>query len=212
MNVRKRGLALLMCICMIFTLLPFSAFADASSDDSVVYGKYDNGPWTQVNGMTADSSAQNYENKDTGADVTYSKTATPVEGQNDTYNITLKIESKTSSTAPGASAVVLVIDSSGSMKDGRLTNAKNVAKSFIDSYGTSGSDRYLAVVNFDTYANAFEFGRDKTSWLDVSNGTNRQTAKNRFDNLSAGGGTNLEQGLTKAKDLLNASTVKSIAN
>lgn len=201
-----------MCICMIFTLLPFSAFADASSDDSVVYGKYDNGPWTQVNGMTADSSAQNYENKDTGADVTYSKTATPVEGQNDTYNITLKIESKTSSTAPGASAVVLVIDSSGSMKDGRLTNAKNVAKSFIDSYGTSGSDRYLAVVNFDTYANAFEFGRDKTSWLDVSNGTNRQTAKNRFDNLSAGGGTNLEQGLTKAKDLLNASTVKSIAN
>lgn len=107
---------------------------------------------------------------------------------------------------------MLVIDSSGSMKDGRLTNAKNVAKSFIDSYGTSGSDRYLAVVNFDTYANAFEFGRDKTSWLDVSNGTNRQTAKNRFDNLSAGGGTNLEQGLTKAKDLLNASTVKSIAN
>ena len=67
-------------------------------------------------------------------------------------------------------------------------------------------------MNFDTYANAFEFGRDKTSWLDVSNGTNRQTAKNRFDNLSAGGGTNLEQGLTKAKDLLNASTVKSIAN
>lgn len=160
--------------------------------------------------MTADGVP--YENSATGANVRYSKTATPVEGQKDTYNITLKIESKTSSTAPGASAVVLVIDSSGSMKDGRLTNAKNVAKSFIDSYGTSGSDRYLAVVNFDTYANAFEFGRDKTSWLDVSNGTNRQTAKNRFDNLSVGGGTNLEQGLTKAKDLLNASTVKSIAN
>lgn len=224
MNVRKRGLALLMCICMIFTLLPFSVFAEdaengnrggaeGTAQPSVVYGQYDNnGTWTQKTGLTADSSAQNYKNDATGADVTYSKTATPVEGQNDTYNITLKIESKTSSTAPGASAVVLVIDSSGSMKDGRLTNAKNVAKSFIDSYGTSGSDRYLAVVNFDTYANAFEFGRDKTSWLDVSNGTNRQTAKNRFDNLSVGGGTNLEQGLTKAKDLLNASTVKSIAN
>lgn len=187
---------------------------EGTAQPSVVYGKYDNGTWKQVNGMTADSSAQNYENKDTGADVTYSKTATPVEGQNDTYNITLKIESKTSSIAPGASAVVLVIDSSGSMKNGRLENAKNVAKSFIDSYGKSGSDRYLAVVNFDTYANAFEFGRknNKTSWLDVSNGTNRQSAKNGFDNLYAGGGTNLEQGLTKAKDLLNASTVKSIAN
>ena len=221
MNVRKRGLALLMCICMIFTLLPFSVFAEdaengsrggaeGTAQPSVVYGTYDeNGTtWTQKTGLTA--VGEPYTSA-TGADVTYSKTATPVEGQNDTYNITLKIESKTSSTAPGASAVVLVIDSSGSMKDGRLTNAKNVAKSFIDSYGTSGSDRYLAVVNFDTYANAFEFGRDKTSWLDVSNGTNRQTAKNRFDNLSAGGGTNLEQGLTKAKDLLNNNTVKSIA-
>lgn len=115
MNVRKRGLALLMCICMIFTLLPFSAFADGTSEPDVVYGKYDNGPWTQVDGMTADRSAQNYENKDTGADVTYSKTATPVEGQKDTYKITLKIESKTSSTAPGASAIVLVIDISTSM-------------------------------------------------------------------------------------------------
>ena len=212
MNVRKRGLALLMCICMIFTLLPFSAFADGTSEPDVVYGKYDESgtTWKQVNGMTADGVP--YENSATGANVKYSKTATPVEGQKDTYNITLKIESETSSTAPGASAVVLVIDSSGSMKNGRLENAKNVAKSFIDSYGESGSDRYLAVVNFDTYANAFEFGRDKTSWLDVSNGTNRQTAKNRFDNLSVGGGTNLEQGLTKAKDLLNASTVKSIAN
>ncbi len=28
MNVRKRGLALLLCICMIFTLLPFSVFAE----------------------------------------------------------------------------------------------------------------------------------------------------------------------------------------
>ena len=223
MNVRKRGLALLMCICMIFTLLPFSVFAEdaengnrggteGTAQPSVVYGTYDESgtTWTQKTGMTADGVP--YENSATGANVRYSKTATPVEGQKDTYKITLKIESETSSTAPGASAVVLVIDSSGSMKDGRLTNAKNVAKSFIDSYGTSGSDRYLAVVNFDTYANAFEFGRDKTSWLDVSNGTNRQTAKNRFDNLSVGGGTNLEQGLTKAKDLLNASTVKSIAN
>ena len=31
MNVRKRGLALLMCICMVFTLLPFSALADGGT-------------------------------------------------------------------------------------------------------------------------------------------------------------------------------------
>lgn len=112
MNVRKRGLALLMCICMIFTLLPFSAFADGTSEPDVVYGKYDNGTWTQDDNLTA---VDNYKNSATGADVTYSKTATPVEGEKDKYDITLKIESKTSSTAPGASAVVLVIDKSYSM-------------------------------------------------------------------------------------------------
>ena len=31
MNLRKRGLALLMCICMVFTLLPFSVFADGGT-------------------------------------------------------------------------------------------------------------------------------------------------------------------------------------
>ncbi len=36
MNVRKRGLALLMCVCMIFTLLPFSVFAeDGYSSESI---------------------------------------------------------------------------------------------------------------------------------------------------------------------------------
>lgn len=33
MNVRKRGLALLMCICMIFTLFPFSVFAEDGAED-----------------------------------------------------------------------------------------------------------------------------------------------------------------------------------
>lgn len=34
MNVRKRGLALLMCICMIFTLLPFSVFAEDATGET----------------------------------------------------------------------------------------------------------------------------------------------------------------------------------
>ena len=160
MNVRKRGLALLMCICMIFTLLPFSAFANGTSEPDVVYGQYDNGSWTQKTGMTADSSAQNYKNKDTGADVTYSKTA--VSKGNDTYDVTLKIESKTSSTAPGASAVVLVIDNSGSMGEGsqRLKNAKEVAKKFVDDYGNSGEERYIALVGFANRAVTYDFGKD----------------------------------------------------
>ena len=90
MNVRKRGLALLMCICMIFTLLPFSAFADAEK------------PYTEhseTNGVVMD------------------KTVTHVSG--DKYKVTLEQYVKGSVT-PGKKTpidVVLVLDVSGSMDD-----------------------------------------------------------------------------------------------
>ena len=203
MNVRKRGLALLMCICMIFTLLPFSAFADGTSEPDVVYGTYDeNGTtWTQKTGLTA--VGEPYTNSATGADVTYSKTATPVEGQKDTYNITLKIESKTSSTAPGASAIVLVIDISTSMYQctecGRSwENGQNHERGC--SYRVGGTSKVSfeqtrlyaarnAAVNFvNSYAGAKENAgrylqivsfqgyayKNLSNWMDVSNASDRQ--------------------------------------
>lgn len=91
MNVRKRGLALLMCICMIFTLLPFSAFADAEK------------PYTEhseTNGVVMD------------------KTVTHVSG--DKYKVTLEQYVKGSVT-PGTTTpidAVLVLDVSGSMDEG----------------------------------------------------------------------------------------------
>lgn len=224
MNVRKRGLALLMCICMIFTLLPFSAFADGTSEPDVVYGKYDESgtTWKQVNGMTADGVP--YENSATGANVKYSKTA--VSKGNDVYDITLKIESETSSTAPGASAVVLVIDNSGSMGEGsqRLKNAKEVAKKFVDDYGNSGEERYIALVGFAKRAVAYDFGKgltfnwdkfkweyDTVYWLDASDPSNRAKIKNSIDRMRANGGTNLQDGLLTADDLLKEGTAKGIA-
>ncbi len=91
MNVRKRGLALLMCICMIFTLLPFSAFADAEK------------PYTEhseTNGVVMD------------------KTVTHV--SDDTYKVTLE-QYVEGSVTPGTTTpidVVLVLDVSGSMDEG----------------------------------------------------------------------------------------------
>lgn len=91
MNVRKRGLALLMCICMIFTLLPFSAFADAEK------------PYTEhseTNGVVMD------------------KTVTHVSG--DKYKVTLE-QYVEGSVTPGKKTpidVVLVLDVSGSMDEG----------------------------------------------------------------------------------------------
>lgn len=91
MNVRKRGLALLMCICMIFTLLPFSAFADGEE----TYKTH-----SETNGVVMD------------------KTVTHVSG--DKYKVTLEQYVKGSVT-PGKKTpidVVLALDVSGSMDEG----------------------------------------------------------------------------------------------
>lgn len=255
MNVRKRGLALLMCICMIFTLLPFSVFAEdtengnrggteGTAQQSVVYGTYDESgtTWKQKTGLTADGVP--YENSATGANVKYSKTATPVPGEKDTYNITLKIESETSSTAPGASAVVLVMDISTSMyyctecgnyynwlgdatdyhksdcsrskspenrhgsivlnNEMRLYAAKNAADNFVNSYkgNVENAGRYIQLVAFD--GNAYIKLSD---WIDVSvaaNATKAIAAINGLTPPREGNGTNLEQGLSKAKNLITS--------
>lgn len=112
MNVRKRGLALLMCICMIFTLLPFSAFADASADKSVVYGTYDdNGTWTK------DDNLNDTVLEKTDGDNTLYLTKTAKKTSDNTYEITLKVVSTQTETTtpPGSAATVLVMDVSGSM-------------------------------------------------------------------------------------------------
>ncbi len=121
MNVRKRGLALLMCICMVFTLLPFSVFAEnaengnrggteSTAQQSVVYGTYDEDGWKVDSSLNAETAVKHYpsagEVSKTGANITYSKTAVPAAGEN-TYDITLNV----SATVKKA-AVVLVIDAS----------------------------------------------------------------------------------------------------
>lgn len=239
MNVRKRGLALLMCICMIFTLLPFSALADATAqDDGIVYGKYSGTTWTPQEGLTAENVP--YTNNTTGANVEYSKTAS--KNDDGSYNVTLTIKSKTSETAPGASAVVLVIDISTSMeycaecgsdrhirgckyyasgwgadnsvKPGqtRLAAAKEAAVSFVKDYAgnNKNSGRNLKIVSFQGYGYI-----NTASWLDVSNSDAKQTAISTINSLKPiyypGNGTNLEQGLSKAKDCIS-SAPNGIAN
>lgn len=228
MNVKKRTLALIMCLCMLFSLMPFSAFADGAQQD-IVYRDYDaQGNW---GGADLETASKTYTS-DNGTNITYSKTAEKVEGQTDVYDITLRIESTTTETTPGASAVVLVIDSSGSMAwcaecgkassqhggeshtfKTRMSSAVEAAKSFVTNYGANGSERYLAVVDFANYASALNFGFIRTiNWLDVSNASNASTVRDKIDsNFAAGGGTNLQQGLTKAQSLLSDRTVSGIS-
>lgn len=235
MNVRKRGLALLMCICMIFTLLPFSALADATTQD-VVYGKYDNdGNWQKDNNL---NDTAPYPLSD-GNKLELTKKATKT--ADNTYRIDLKVvmTQTTSTTPPGSAATVLVIDTSGSMKicatcnsqsadldgnyyhanncatgnrgyvkaaDTRLEAAKKAAISFLDKYKGNTEDASRYVSVV-----AFNTKANATNgWLDVSVPANYTAVVNAINGLSANGGTNLDLALLKAKAQFSADTVKDI--
>ena len=93
MNVRKRGLALLMCICMIFTLLPFSALAEGTR------------PFT----VTEENSVRGAEMR---------KTITQDSSDPDKYTVTLEQwATGTVSTKQKPLDIVLVLDVSGSMDE-----------------------------------------------------------------------------------------------
>lgn len=224
MNVRKRGLALLICICMIFTLLPFSAFADGTSDKSVIYGTYDKSgtTWTQDDKAT-DTVTKTVDNQ--GNTVTLKKMATPTGNENE-YKIDLEvITTETSSTKAGDAATVLVIDVSGSMGDcatcgnekgvahkiayghafeSRIAAAQAAAKQFIDAFKSGNARRYVSVVSFSTES------RVACEWKDVSTVTGYKAVKDAIDGLEAKGGTNLDAGLQTANTQLSKTTVASI--
>ena len=62
MNVRKRGLALLMCICMVFTLLPFSAFADETTLAAGPSGSIESAVITHAGGYLKNAVSVELEN------------------------------------------------------------------------------------------------------------------------------------------------------
>ncbi len=227
MNVRKRALAFVMCILMIMTLLPFSAFAADTGD--VVYGRYDeNGNWVQ--GDYADGVWKE-------GNIVTKKEATSL--GNDEYRIDLSVAITTKKTEvpAGSAATVLVLDCSGSMaycaecggyekifsskvfhNDGckysgdvkpeqtRLTAAQNAANSFLDSYkgDKAGQGRYVAVVSFASYASTV------CDWQDVSTEAGLAAVKSAISGISANGGTNTDAALRQAASLLGSDTVKNL--
>ena len=116
--MKKKFLALVLTLAMVLSLVPVTALAtdgppDTASGD-VVYGHYTNeGNWESGKPEKAIPDSL----KDTVT--TVDKTATKVAGQDNQYEVTLKVQMKQKETAvpPGAAATVLVIDTSGSMND-----------------------------------------------------------------------------------------------
>ena len=114
--MKKRLLAGIMSLCMVFSLLPVSALA---VDTSASGGKVEKATATAQDDL-----------------VTFTKTVSKVDGVANTFQVELKAETKDTVTPIPAetSDIVLVIDASSSMNDdNRMETAKEAAISFAET-------------------------------------------------------------------------------
>lgn len=127
----------------------------------------------------------------TPGEVMLFKEAKPVAGKVNTWEVKLRIEGK---NKPTTSDIVLVIDTSGSMKDSnRMEAAKAAANQFIDSLLPSDNTR-IGIVAFASEVSV------------ESNLTNDSiTLKDAVNGLYANGGTFTQAGVKQAEAMLSSS-------
>ncbi len=173
--MKKRFLSIVLAVLMLLSVLPVTAMA---ADRTTVN--------TAQNGIEATKTAKWVNEKEGIAEIT----------------ITVKGEPPEVST-PEVDAV-LVIDLSGSMNDNnKLNDAKAAAKKFVDKFfGTSAPASYkksvrIAVVGYNGYAIAY---------ADLTEAKNADALYTLFGSgygsLSAGGGTNIQDGIYRAQQIL----------
>ena len=131
---------------------------------------------------------------DSGA-VKISKTIAGTANENE-FDINLKVVTTGEVTTNKVNAVI-VIDTSGSMADnGRLTKAKEAAKTFVNTVlpKSSGNTNKVGLVEFYDGIGVVQ---------DLTN--NKNTINGKIDNLEEGGGTFIQAGIIKAQQMLNGS-------
>lgn len=224
----KKAASILLSMLLVVSLMPLSVFAEGLATEELTATGSDIqiGEYYQVDDNTGallervdfeGNTQQSYAD----GQVKVNKTITGTDTEN-VFDINLEVitQDKIEQTAvsPDA-AVVLVIDTSGSMgQKGRLSAAKNAAKSFIKSFADENAVRKVAVVEFSGLEKGDD-GENKYNkkngakvvkdWTDVQEGTECSA---EIENLSAYGGTNMEAGLQLAKNLLGMDSVKNISN
>ncbi len=138
--------------------------------------------------------------------VVLSKTATPVDGMVNTWDVSVRVEGKDTTKT---SDIVLVIDRSGSMKDkdkdgvSRMAHAKEAAEKFVSTLLPGGNDvnTRIAIVSFaDKVRTDQALTNDANELYKAING------------LKADGGTFTQAGIKQAESILANSTadVKNI--
>ena len=116
---------------------------------------------------------------------------------NGTYDITLNASGTIGSDVKKAFVdIVLVVDTSGSMKGSNLTSTKNAINALVDAFDAKKEtvDTKYKLVTFSSSAET------KTdNWVDG------KKLKKKAGELSADGGTNYDQGLSQAATAINSS-------
>lgn len=116
---------------------------------------------------------------------------------NGTYDITLNASGTIGSDVKKAFVdIVLVVDTSGSMKGNNLTSTKNAINALVEAFDAKKEtvDTKYKLVTFSSSAET-----ETRDWVD---GTK---LKKKAKELSADGGTNYDQGLSQAATAINSS-------
>lgn len=143
--------------------------------------------------------------------MTINKTATAVQDLPRTYEVQLSINGTLPQPKP--LDVILVIDSSNSMKDvvgGKtlFTYAKEAAKSLTQKLLPTGNNtNRVAIVTFGYTNYGYNYGPgtlDTDSWLDKNFTYNQGQVISTINNLGYAGGTNTQAGFRRAKNTMVA--------
>ena len=202
----KKILAILMAVAMAFSLLPVTALATTSGDDQQQSTLEPGAKYYNFDGTATTS-----EN----ADITLTKTATPVEGQNGVYDVTLTATTSQEVT-PKPVEVVFVLDGSGSMNYCTQTNPnhkhKNGAKCKVTSndwsksrwsIATNSIENMVKKIGNDGVSYKYVLFKDQGSewvWIDhwpYYKHKGYAITVNSYDEQSPKGGTYLTEGVKK---------------
>lgn len=129
-----------------------------------------------------------------------SKTAKPVDGMVNTWDITVRIEGRDAQEIE-TTDVVLVIDRSGSMADNnRMSNAKSAANNFINTMIPQDPNLRIAVVSFSSEYDGADLVEVNSPFTE-----NTGTLNSAVNGLNALGGTHTQAGIIQGQQLLDGS-------
>ena len=154
------------------------AFAEDSPDSSVQIGDYYLSEDSKITDTTVTSTEKSYSD----GMVKINKTIAGTDKENE-FDITLKVQTglEVATHTRGANvAVVLVIDSSTSMRDNmdpdkqRLYAAKQAAQNFVNAYADANAsgNRFLSIVSYNTDAHVMQ------GWIDLGTSAGAAEVRN----------------------------------